>query len=402
MSPLSLLLALILVLLPLSSLASPSRSLAAPALRNWAGADSFFLFALSEADRIAHLSAMRNASMKVVRIFISAVGNGAKGSSSTATPDLEPVTVGVYNDTILHRIDQLMVEAVQYGVKLDISMHDRYALGCWSEDAYYYTYKFPSGFPNCNAQRNDVHQFYQNTSIEAAFDARLLHIVQHRNPYMGNRTWGQIPEAIFTFAAQNEAQSFIPSRDWNWACRRAATMRPHVNASILLSTNGAVVADSLQVELFKCPLLDVMAVHNYGGGEAVAANYSRVARQLADTYGKRVYVEEFGALGNGSVKAAGIGAQIDGMMANHIPWMFWELLKPGGEDYETWTDGEAWTAIANRSVAAGKDMQGAFAWPELYPEDKVEEVEEEAVGKAGREVGVRVRGVHGRERVRRD
>ena len=353
-----------LSLAPSLSSFSPS----APAARNWGGADSFFLFSLSQADRVAHLQAMQAAQMKVVRIFISAVGNGAKGSSSTNTPDLEPDTVGVYDDTILRRIDQLMVEAVQYGIKLDISMHDRYALGCWSQDAYYFKYRFPSGFPGCNAQKNDVHSFYQNASIEAEFDNRLLHIVTHRNALMGNRTWGQIPEAIFTFAPQNEAQSFIPSRDWDWACRRAKAMKPHLAPGVLLSTNGATVADSLQEPLFTCPELDLMAVHNYGGGEAVAQNYSMAARALAEKHGKRVYVEEFGAQGDNSTKAAGLRAQISGMLAAHIPFMFWELVKtePRTQDYEVWTDSEAWVVLGNMSRAAAMDTEGAFAWPELY------------------------------------
>ena len=150
----------------LASFSTPSRAAPiAPTTHNWAGADSFFLFALNQTDRLAHLAAMRAASMKVVRIFISGVGAHAKGSSSVATPDLEPTTVGVFDDTILHRIDQLMLEASQHGIRLDISCHDRYALGCWSEDAYYAKYRFPSGYPNCNAQKNDVHAFYQNASI---------------------------------------------------------------------------------------------------------------------------------------------------------------------------------------------------------------------------------------------
>jgi mannan endo-1,4-beta-mannosidase len=340
------------------------------ARHNWGGADSFFLFALSESDRLEHLAAMQSAGMKVVRIFISGVGDGAKGSSSTATPDVEPKQLGVWDDTILERIDRLMYESLQYGVKLDISMHDRYALGCWAEDAYYFTYHFPSGFPGCNAQKNDVHSFYQNSSIEAVFDHRLIHIVTHRNPLMGNRTWGELSEVIFTFAAQNEAQSFIPSRDWDWACRRAKTMRPHLAPGILLSTNGATVADSLQTQLFECPELDLMAVHNYGGGEKVAANYSMVARQLAETYNKRVYVEEFGATGdNNGTKAVGLQQQIDGILSAHIPFMFWELVKtnPPLTDYEVWTGCKAWDVIANRSQLAAVDTDGAFAWPELFP-----------------------------------
>ena len=213
-----------------------------------------------------------------------------------------------------------------------------------------------------------MHSFYQNASIEAEFDNRLLHIITHRNPLLGNRTWGELDEAIFTFAPQNEAQSFIPSRDWQWACRRAKSMRPHVVAGILLSSNGATVADSLQEELFQCDQLDVLAVHNYGGGQTVAANYSKTALALATRYGKRVYVEEFGATGNNATRAAGLAAQIDGIMSAHIPWMFWELVKGKtvDNDFEIWTDSQAWSVASNRSLTAAADTDGAFEWPELF------------------------------------
>jgi len=111
------------LLLSLTLLTLPTH--AAPARHNWAGADSFFLYAMSDKDRVAHLSAMHDAGMKVVRIFISGVGKGSKGSSAVDVPDLEPQTVGVYDDTILERIDQLLYEAVSYGIKLDMSAQAR-------------------------------------------------------------------------------------------------------------------------------------------------------------------------------------------------------------------------------------------------------------------------------------
>lgn len=113
---LSCFLSLTLLTLPVHSAAPPNTT-----KHNWGGTDTYFLYALSEADRIAHLSAMHDAGLKVVRIFITAVGRGSKGSSATDVPDLEPHTVGVYNDKILEKIDQLLYEAVSYGVKLDMS-----------------------------------------------------------------------------------------------------------------------------------------------------------------------------------------------------------------------------------------------------------------------------------------
>ena len=367
---------------PFACLLGADASLSAPPVvtRNWAGADSFFLYALNESDRVEHLAAMQAADMKVVRLFLSGIGRGAKGSSARSIPDVEPETLGVWDDRILESVDQLMYEALSYGVKLDISLHDRYSLGCWAEDAYYREFHFPSGQVNgsCDAQKNDVTSFYVNSSIQAVFDNRLVHILTHRNALLGNRSWGQLPEVVFTVAAENEAQSFQRSRDWQWNCRRAKVMRQYLHPGILISTNGATVEDSLQEELFRCPELDLLAVHNYGGGRDFAANYSSRARELAVKYGKRVYVEEFGALGdNDGSKAVGLQQQIDGILSAHVPFMFWELLKtqPRLTDFETWTGCKAWDLLSNRSQQAAADTEGAFAWPELYGKEPAAAVE---------------------------
>jgi len=56
--------------------------------------------------------------------------------ADTPVPDVEPDTVGVYNDTILERLDDLMQEASVRGIKLTVALHDRWSLGCWRSDAY--------------------------------------------------------------------------------------------------------------------------------------------------------------------------------------------------------------------------------------------------------------------------
>lgn len=67
------------------------------------------------ADRVQVLDAVKAAGGKVVRIFISATDANNKGTGSVVMPDIEPVTVGVYDDTQLLAIDQLMVEAKDRG-----------------------------------------------------------------------------------------------------------------------------------------------------------------------------------------------------------------------------------------------------------------------------------------------
>lgn len=67
-------------------------------------------------DRLDVLDAIQAADMKVLRLFISETFQDFKGTGSIYMPDIEPQEVGVYDDTQLEAIDQLMVEANQRGV----------------------------------------------------------------------------------------------------------------------------------------------------------------------------------------------------------------------------------------------------------------------------------------------
>ena len=51
-------------------------------------------------------------------------------------PHFEPETWGIYDYTVLESINRLMRKVKGYGIKLIIALHDRYALGCYSCDAY--------------------------------------------------------------------------------------------------------------------------------------------------------------------------------------------------------------------------------------------------------------------------
>lgn len=96
---------------------------------SFAGVNSFFLHAFQEyvsyiigfqsllltddcrSDRLDVLDAIQAANLKVLRLFISETFPDFKRTGSIYMPDIEPETVGVYNDTQLETIDQLMVEA---------------------------------------------------------------------------------------------------------------------------------------------------------------------------------------------------------------------------------------------------------------------------------------------------
>ena len=97
----------------------------------WTGVNSFFLHTLSDSDQVSILTALKAAHVQVVRIFISGVGAGSKGSSSSGVNDLEQTYVGVYDDTVLLVIDKIMSKVSSFGIRLIIAIHDRYSLGCW-------------------------------------------------------------------------------------------------------------------------------------------------------------------------------------------------------------------------------------------------------------------------------
>jgi mannan endo-1,4-beta-mannosidase len=67
------------------------------------------------ADRLSVLDAIQAANLKVLRLFISETFADFKRTGSVYMPDIEPETVGIYDDTQLEAIDQLMIEAQERG-----------------------------------------------------------------------------------------------------------------------------------------------------------------------------------------------------------------------------------------------------------------------------------------------
>ena len=169
---------------------------------------------------------MQAAGLKTVRIFISYTYAGNKGSNNVQINDLEPNQLGQYDDTILLRIDQLMLECSKRGLKLIIVCHDRYALGFWSTDRYATTFGIaPDEGPGAAQKISDASEFYTNKKAIAFFDKRIQHILSHRNALMGNATWATLDSVIYAFEPQNEPSSYMVEFYGQWVCDRAATIK---------------------------------------------------------------------------------------------------------------------------------------------------------------------------------
>ncbi|KAI8616365.1 WSC domain-containing protein [Chytriomyces sp. MP71] len=175
---------------------------------------------------------------------------------------------------------------------------------------------------------------------------------------MGNRQWKDIPEAIYAFEIQNEAEGFgqqsVAPFNYDWMCGRASNLRALIGTSpIYISNGGGVNGDWSNLQsYYNCAALDVVAIHDYDAVDAPKA----VQNGLATQPNKIVILEEFGALGSAANKAAAIQSVSSAANSLRVSWMVWEVAKPGKitKDYEFYVgDTEAWAAL----VAATQGTQ---------------------------------------------
>ena len=86
-------------------------------------------------------------------------------------------------------------------------------------------------------------------------------------------------------------------------------------------------------ENWSCATLDLIDIHSYSG-VSEWRNKAPIALQHAQAAKKLVLFEEFGA--TGSDKASVVGQHIDIFNGLKVPWMVWQINKPGkgAADYE--------------------------------------------------------------------
>lgn len=330
----------------------------------WSGANCYFLHGLPSQSCTEILQAAQAAELKTIRIFIASVFANSKNTGNAQINDVESYP-GTYDDTILNQIDDLMYEAYTYGIKLIIAMHDRYAM-TWPDEAYVKKYNIPT---NPNGAVNDASTFYTSTDAQADFDKRLSWILWHQNPHFGGRRWYEINEAIFSFEAENEAMGHMNYANANWHCDRAKVIKGALQNGILVSNGGGIdFPTSLKTEFFQCPYIDVICLHTYDYDTNYIAQQVTAARNLAWQYGKRVIVEEFGAISNQETELA---AQIQAIQDLYIPWMFWEVMKPGsgGQNFEIWADENVWWSAVNPNSKTAANTTHGWSWPEIWTDD---------------------------------
>jgi mannan endo-1,4-beta-mannosidase len=271
--------------------------------------------------------------------------------------DLEDSVIGEYDNSQLEMIDNMLPRAAKYRIKLVIAIHDRYSLGVWAMDAYAKAYNYP--FTNGNARQGSLDRFYKDSNGIAAFERRMQYVLTYKSKTMGGASFGSLSNVIQSFNIENESQGHLAVRYTNWLCDRAQTAKKFVSNGVLVSTGGGVAFwDSLDETNFKCPYIDVIAIHSYDGIGSFDANLKKAA-SLATIYKKKIVLEEFGttvADKSGFINAVAALANPLG-----IPMMIWQAMPANKGDFEFWADETRnWQALAKSAEDALK-VKSQFA-----------------------------------------
>eukprot|EP00122_Pirum_gemmata_P020810 Pgem_evm2s19427 len=257
--------------------------------------------------------------IKVVRIFF--VGTDEQeivpncGGKLYGAPEYEPDTIGVYNGKIIERVLKLMnlIYTKYPKLKLTLSLHDRYSLGCIRSDAYQKYYNFPKTPPGqqCSKSKSNVQEFYNNSTAIGFFKKRLDAILTNMTKNVivyGNTSNRKLFQAtVFSVEAENEPMFMDQSETditnkpimKNWACTVSSKIRQKLNDNNLpniLITNGGGSGGYNTIDAL-CPDIDVLALHIYNIWDSQYDYYRcrMILLQLAATkYGKKYIIQEFG------------------------------------------------------------------------------------------------------------
>lgn len=199
----------------------------------------------------------------------------------------------------------------------------------------------------------------------------LADIMQHKNEYMGGKTWAELDSVIYAMEAQNEPMGHMAFASSSWSCDRAGRIKQNLPAGsgILISTGGGITIDtSLDDWAWSCDNFDIISVHDYGTNAWTTAAALAAGQQKAWDQGKTLLFEEWGALG--ANKAAIIKQFAQALQQYSIPWLYWEITKPGqgSNDFEVWTNEDSWGVLGDgndtgainwskRSLAAGNNKK---------------------------------------------
>lgn len=316
----------------------------------WGGITSLSLYGLPSVDQNSIIYNMKSANLKIVRTYLKPIPFHGFGTNTFQVFDLEPGPVGVYNDTILSLYDDLMLKLYNAGIKMIINLHDRFDLGCdFSGTFYVATGAF------CNVSYNTAEVFYTSEYLTSMFDARLAHILTHRNPNFDNRQWGELSEVIYSVNIQEQAQEGMLSNytyQPDWYCQRAAKIKPLLKGVLLGTGGGKGSPDSVRNDILECSSIDVVSIFdktydNPTYFDEEFGNFSKIVQNFPD---KQIIFENFDSCVSTDAQQQ---QQLEEIISRcnyyRIPWVAWAIY-PGSCSVKTTSS--TWTMIGQRAAEA--------------------------------------------------
>lgn len=289
----------------------------ASASHSWAASSLYFLHGLSSSDQDYYIDTLASFGAKVIRLWVTGLDTGCvKGSNVvTSVPDFE-TTIGTYNYATLEAIDGVLAKMAAKGMKAIISPHDGNDIhgsgvsgnGC---DIYCETYGT---------------SFYSNSNAQAQYDARIKAILSYKSPSSG-KVWGNWPEAILMFDTENEPFQFTSDGSEDdpsgWLCGRANNFKKYLSSSDIKVATGGIGGDqshgyNMLPAALQCSSIDAMSIHAYVGEASTWGNILPGWLTTAESYGKLLYVEEWGVA---TSYPSDFNDQAAALNAQKIPWV---------------------------------------------------------------------------------
>ncbi|KAI9703504.1 MAG: hypothetical protein M1820_005808 [Bogoriella megaspora] len=308
------------------------------ASNSWGGSNLYFLHGLSNSDQDYYINTLASDGAKVVRLWATGLGSGCQKGSNipTSIPDLEPDSIGTFNDTVLDALDGVLAKLVAKEIKAIISPHDGNAFGLNSCDVYGKVY-------GCAKSNSAADSFYSSTTAKSQYDARMAHVLNYKSPSSG-KAWSQWNDAILAFDIQNEpfqqAEDEASNNDpSDWLCGRAGNMKLIINGSGVKLATGGIGGDqshgnNLMPKAIECSAIDLVSIHAYVGTANFWSSNLPNLESTAAFHNKLLYVEEWGV---STDYADDFNSQVAAINGAGVPWLYWQFTPGPDATQDCWT-----------------------------------------------------------------
>ncbi|KAF2232587.1 glycoside hydrolase family 5 protein [Viridothelium virens] len=340
----------------------------AVAAQSFIGNNLYYADGLPESAQDAYFQSLQSAGVKVLRVWLDGETGDQKGTKINPFPPLES-QIGQYDDKVLENIDDLMVTALKYKIKIHITIYSQNSLR--------------GG--DCYSSKYGQTGFYTTSDAKQALKNRIAHVLSHVDSKTGNK-WADSGDRIFGFEAMNEAFTGLSTSDFSqyapWQCEMATAINGNSSSGsptpLVMTGGGNYVDVSLESAYFTCPDLNVLGIHAYGDGDLTTSKLQPYVSK-AQQNRKKLILEEWGVCyfsGENSdcpsgspqgddARIAKFRQYADAISQSGIPWWYWQFIPNAdpheGSDYEIGTQGD--DALWNAVKEVGSQTAGKYQTP---------------------------------------